>query len=250
MLLTEKALVERLYPRPVRFYPQIGSTNTVALEWMARGAIDGAIVVADEQIQGKGRLGRAWHTPAGTALIVSVILHPQVDQLSQITMLGALAIYDMVKRLGIESVGIKWPNDILLNERKMSGILPEAVWGNSQLVGVVLGMGINVRIDFSKTELADTAISIEPVAGRRVERLDLLVDLLAQVDYWSKRLGSDELFETWKNRLVTLGQNVHIKTANKEIIGWAEDVDRDGGLLVRHENSQIERVIAGDIALG
>jgi BirA family biotin operon repressor/biotin-[acetyl-CoA-carboxylase] ligase len=248
--LNEKQLIERLYLRPVRYFSQIGSTNDIAREWVNNGAVTGSVVVADEQVKGKGRLGRAWHTPPGTALIVSVILHPRLEDLPQITMLGALAIYDMVKHLGITSVGIKWPNDVMLNGLKVSGILPEAVWENGKLVGVVLGMGINVRIDFTNTDLVNKAISIEPVLGQRVERLDLLVDLLAGIDYWSQRLGSDELFDTWKNRLVTLGQDIHVKTFDKEIIGLAQDVDRDGALLVRREDGQIERVIAGDIALG
>src|SRR4051812_12210000 len=97
MTLTEKQLLKRVYPRPVRFFTQIGSTNDIAMEWMTSGASGGSIVVADEQVNGKGRLGRVWQTPAGSALIVSVILHPRVEDLQQITMLGALAISDMVK---------------------------------------------------------------------------------------------------------------------------------------------------------
>ncbi len=250
MPLSEKELVDRFYPRPVRYFEQIGSTNDVALEWMANDAVEGSIVVADEQIKGKGRLGRVWQAPPRSALIVSIVLRPQIDNLPQITMLGALAIYDTIKHLGIESVGIKWPNDVMLNDLKVSGILPEAVWDGATLVGVVLGMGINVRIDFANTELADKAISIETLMGRQVERINLLTDLLSHVDYWTTRLGTDELFETWKNRLVTLGQDVSIKMTNREITGLAEDVDRDGGLLVRTQNHQLERVIAGDIVLG
>src|SRR5258706_4448788 len=107
MTWNEHQLIERLHPRPVRYFSQIGSTNDVALEWMTNGAAEGSIVITDEQVKGKGRLGRVWLTPPGTALIVSMILYPRVDDLPQMTMLGALAIYDMVKGLGIESVGIK-----------------------------------------------------------------------------------------------------------------------------------------------
>jgi len=250
MALNEKQLVDRLYPRQVRYFTQIGSTNDVALEWMRQGAASGSVVVADEQVKGKGRLGRVWHTPPGTALIVSVILYPSVTNLSQITMLGALAIYDMVKQLGITQVGIKWPNDVMLNGLKVSGILPEAVWENGKLLGVVLGMGINVRIEFSNTELANKAISIEPALGRRTERIDLLVNLLEHIDSWSDRIGSDILFDTWKSRLITLGQNVHVNTSDKEVAGLAQTVNSDGALLIQKSDGQIERVIAGDIALG
>ncbi len=250
MTLTEKQVVDRLYPRPVRFHAQIGSTNDVALDWLREGAVHGAVVIADEQVKGKGRLGRVWQTPPGTALIVSVILRPQIEHLPQITMLGALAIYDMVKHLGLAQVGVKWPNDVMLSGLKVSGILPEAVWENGELSGVVLGMGINVRINFANTELADRAISIEPVLGRPVSRLDLLVNLLGRLDYWMERLGSDELFNTWQNRLITLGQQVRLVTANKEIYGTAQSVDGDGALNILQADGRVERVIAGDIALG
>ncbi len=250
MTLTQKQLLDRVYPRPVRFFNQIGSTNDEAMEWLTNGAASGSIVVADEQVKGKGRLGRVWHTSAGNALIVSVILHPRVENLPQITMLGALAIYDMVKNLGIEQVGIKWPNDVQINGLKVSGILPEVSWENGKLVGVVLGMGINVRIDFTDTELANKAVSIEPVIGRHVDRLDLLVDLLKRIDYWSERLGSAELFDAWEKRLVTIGQQVRVQASHQEVVGLAQSVDRDGALNIRKADGSIERVIAGDIALG
>ncbi len=246
MTLTEKQLLDRVYPRPVQFFDQIGSTNDVAMDWLAKGATSGSIVVANEQVKGKGRLGRVWQTPAGSALIVSVVLHPRVEDLRQITMLGALAISDIVSELGIEQVGIKWPNDVQINGLKVSGILPEVLWASENLVGVVLGMGINVRIDFSETDLVDKAVSIEPLLGRQVDRLDLLVDLLKWIDYWSERLGSAELFDTWEKRLVTIGQQVRVQ----EVVGLAQSVDRDGALNIRQADGSIERVIAGDIALG
>jgi BirA family biotin operon repressor/biotin-[acetyl-CoA-carboxylase] ligase len=250
MTLTEKQIVERVYPRPVRFFNQIGSTNDVAMAWLRNGAASGSIVVADEQVKGKGRLGRVWHTPAGTALIVSVILYPRIEDLSQIAMLGALAIYDMVSDLGIEQAGIKWPNDVQINGLKVSGILPEVAWENEKLVGVVLGMGVNVRIDFSNTELVGRAISLEPVVGRQIDRLDLLVALLGRIDYWSERFGSAELFNAWEKRLMTLGQQVRVQSSHQEVVGLAQSVDRDGTLNIRKADGSIERVIAGDIGLG
>lgn len=250
MTLREQDFIARFYPRPVRYLAQIGSTNDVALDWMRSGTGAGSMVIADEQVKGKGRQGHSWYAPPGTALMVSLILRPRVDDLSRITMLGALAIYDIVKALGIESVEIKWPNDVILNGLKVSGVLPEAVWDDDKLVGVVLGMGVNVRVDFSATELAGKAISIESVLGRRVDRLELLAELVSRVDYWTAQLGRAELFEIWKSRLVTLGQDVCVKTADQKIVGFAEDVDGDGALFIRSADRRIHRVVAGDLALG
>jgi BirA family biotin operon repressor/biotin-[acetyl-CoA-carboxylase] ligase len=246
MTLTADAVYRALGPRPVRFYERADSTNDLALDWLREGAATGSLVIADEQVKGRGRLGRTWYTPPGTALILSVILRPSALHLPQMTMLGGVALTDTLNHLGAPDVGIKWPNDVQLNGRKVSGILPEAVWEGDKLVGVVLGMGVNVRIDFSGSELAQTAISIEPALGRMVNRLDVLADLLSRIDYWYGRL--DTVFAAWKSRLNMLGKLVTVQ--NAMISGWAENVDEQGALLVKDAKGQSHRVVAGDVALG
>lgn len=250
MPLTETTVLAALAPRPARFYPQIGSTNDVAMEWLSHGASNGSVVIADEQVKGRGRLGRTWHTPPGTALIVSVILHPDATHLQQLTMLGALAICDMLDHLGIEQVSIKWPNDVQVNGKKVSGVLPEVHWEGTRLAGVVLGIGINVRTDFSATDLAHHATSIEPALGRPVQRLDLLKDLLARIDYWFARLGTDALFENWQRRLITLGQTVHVESQGRLVNGVAHSVDSSGALMVTGDEGRLHRILAGDVGLG
>src|SRR5687768_9901808 len=147
MVLTTERIQSKLNSRPLRFYEQADSTNDLALDWLRTGAAAGSVVVTDEQVKGRGRLGRTWYTPPGTALIVSVVLRPKVEYLGQITMLGAVAIAQMIEHLGTIDIGIKWPNDVLLQGKKVSGVLSEAVWNGDKLQGAVLGMGINVRID-------------------------------------------------------------------------------------------------------
>jgi BirA family biotin operon repressor/biotin-[acetyl-CoA-carboxylase] ligase len=260
-MLSDKTVQLKLTPRPVRYVEQADSTNDLAMAWLREGAPDGSAVIADEQVKGRGRLGRGWYTPPRSALIVSVVLRPKAEHLHQITMLGALAICEMIEGLphpfnvsptneGAKSLalGIKWPNDVQLNGRKVSGVLSEAAWEGDALRGVVLGMGVNVRIDFSGTELADSAISIEHVLGKKVERLELLAELLARVDYWYERLGEPMLFDAWRSRLNMLGQTVTVQQG--QIHGVAEGVEADGSLLVRGTDGNIQRVVAGDIALG
>jgi BirA family transcriptional regulator, biotin operon repressor / biotin---[acetyl-CoA-carboxylase] ligase len=248
MVLTAERIQSKLAPRPLRFYEQADSTNDLALDWLRAGAMAGSAVVTDEQVKGRGRLGRTWYTPPGTALILSVVLSPKVEDLGQITMLGAVAIAEMIEHLGTADVGIKWPNDVLLQGKKVSGVLSEAVWNGDKLQGAVLGMGINVRIDFSGTELAGTAISIEPALGHAVDRLDLLDDLLSRVDYWYERLQTSALFDAWKSRLNMLGKMVTVQQGT--LHGLAESVDQSGALLLRDESGQLHRVVAGDIGLG
>jgi BirA family biotin operon repressor/biotin-[acetyl-CoA-carboxylase] ligase len=245
---TQTELEKWLTPRPVRFFEQIGSTNDAALEWLREGAPVGAVVVTNDQTGGRGRKGRSWYTPPGSALILSVVLRPELSRVPQVTMLGAVAIYDLLTHLGVADVGIKWPNDVQINGLKVSGVLPEAIWEGSSLLGIALGMGINVSIDFSGTELAQTAISIEPALNRQIDRAGALVYLLARIDYWYARLGSGDVFDAWRERLTTLGKAVVLE--NGAVRGVAERVDAAGALVVRDADGELHRVIAGDIALG
>jgi BirA family biotin operon repressor/biotin-[acetyl-CoA-carboxylase] ligase len=161
-------------------------------------------------------------------------------------MMGAVVICELLDHLGAADVGIKWPNDVHLYGRKVSGVLPEAVWDGGRLSGVVLGIGINVSIDFAGTELAETAISITPALGTAVDRLEALGVVLSRIDVWAAALGSAALFDAWKQRLNTLGRQVRIGAVQ----GVAEAVDDDGALRVRDTAGVLHRVLAGDIALG
>ena len=236
-------------PRPFKYFDQVESTQDIAFEWLRDGADVGSVVIADEQIKGRGRGKHDWVTPPNTAIAMSVILHPEVEVLHQITMMGALAIYDILKSYGADDVGIKWPNDVLLKGKKVCGILPESEWAGEELKGVVLGMGINVRVDFAQSELEDRAISIEPEIGKPIDRSQLVVQLLDRIDYWYDRLGTDELFEAWRDRLVTLGQDVAINSHGEAVSGKAESVDSQGAILVRTSYGELKRVVAGDIAM-
>lgn len=243
--LTLQNIQSRLATRSVRYFESIGSTNDEARMWLRQGAPSGAVVIADQQTKGRGRMGRVWRTPPGSALAVSLILHPKADQLHQMGMIGALAISDMAVELGLTDVGIKWPNDVLVNGRKVSGVLPESEWDGDKLLGVVLGMGINVSVDFVGTELEQKAISLETAVGKTLDRLDVLDSLLRAVDsLWN----SPSVFDGWKSRLVTLGQTVTVNTPDGSLHGVAESVDEHGVLLLRDGNGVLQRVIAGDIA--
>ena len=248
MAYTLEGLQAALSPRLVRYLPEVGSTNDIALGWLRQGAPEGAVVVADVQSLGRGRLGRRWHAPAGTALTASIVLKPARAALGRLTMVGAVAIAETIEGLGATNVDIKWPNDVRLNGRKVCGILPEAAWEGDVLVGAALGMGLNVRVDFAGSELADRAISLEPALGHRLDRVELLARLLARVDDWQARAGSQDLFEAWKQRLSTIGQTVTVSGVS--VGGVAEGVDDQGALLVRTESGDVQRVIAGDIQLG
>ena len=245
--LSQESLSEML-SRDFRFFPTVDSSNDIAQAWIREGAKAGSVVLVDEQLKGRGRRGRIWHTPAGVALAVSAILKPSADFATRSSMVGALAVYELCQSLGISDIGIKWPNDVQIKGKNVSGILPEAVWDGDKLLGVVLGMGVNVRVDFAE-EIAPIAINLEDATGQSLNRTELLRQILETVDFWSARIASDEIFFAWKSRLSTLGQHVVIEGADSRIVGEAVDVDSNGTLLIKTADAKIQPVMAGDVSL-
>ena len=247
MTLTAIQLAHTLQDRPFRYFEQIGSTNDEALAWAQDGAPAGAVVIADEQTRGRGRQGRMWVAPPGTSVMFSVVLRPGPDDLSRLTMLGAVAVSDTLIALDVGDVTIKWPNDVRVGGLKICGVLPETAWVNERLAGVVLGIGLNVSVDFAGTPLETTATSIESALGDPIDRLAVLARLLGAVDDWSQRLGSAALFDAWRGRLDTLGRAVSIANGGEVVEGVAERVDEQGALLVRVDDGALRRVVAGDL---
>jgi BirA family biotin operon repressor/biotin-[acetyl-CoA-carboxylase] ligase len=249
MDLTTARLQSALRMRPCQYYPTIDSTNERALSLVRDGAPQGSVIVADEQTQGRGRLGRAWFAPPGTALMFSYVMHPRAEALTYIGMMAALSVCETVEALGAKGVGIKWPNDVQIDGLKLCGVLPEAAWQGERLLGVALGIGLNVRVDFAGTPFEGLATSLQDSVGK-VDRANLLARLLERLDYWTPRLESDALYEGWRARLVMLGRPVRVTNGGGTTRGVAEDVERQGALLIRDEGGVLRRVIAGDMYLG
>jgi BirA family biotin operon repressor/biotin-[acetyl-CoA-carboxylase] ligase len=258
---TPANLQERLGARPFRCYDQIGSTQDIAYEWALSDpdlpADQHAVVIAEEQTSGRGRQGRPWYAPPQSSIMFSVILKPKLapDQLPRVTMLGALAVADTLRPLFGDDCALKWPNDVLIRGKKVCGILAEATWIGDQLAAVILGIGINVRVNFEGMNLIYAATSLEAELGRPVNRLDLLQTLLDRIDFWTAHVSEDILIETWRANLSTLGKQVRVYTEpHKEqsayYTGIAEGVDANGALLVRLDSGEVRRVLAADVGLG
>jgi BirA family biotin operon repressor/biotin-[acetyl-CoA-carboxylase] ligase len=260
-VLTDEGLRLALGARPFRYLPQVTSTNDIALDWA--DAPSGAVVVTEEQTAGRGRFGRAWIAPSGSALLFSVVLRPRIDQsrVSRLTMVGAVAIAETLASLPamvIDLVGLKWPNDVNIAGRKVAGILPELIWEGDELKVAVLGIGLNVRNDFSGTPLEAQATSIERETGATVDRADLLSRVLSRIDYWIGRLDEHSLLGTWRAWLTTIGQQVKVRTLNlggakdattEVISGLAEDVDEEGALVLRLDDGTTRLIAAGEVSL-
>ena len=242
MTLSCERLKKRL-ARPFKYFDSLDSTNDEAKTWLLNGAPELSVVIADEQTRGRGRHGRIWHTPPGVALAVSIILRTPAGWLPRVNMIGALSVYDLAQQVGCSDIGIKWPNDVLLSGRKVSGILGESIWARGELRGVVLGIGVNVRMDFQGTELEKMAISLEDITGQPLDRSDLVAALAERVAYWNGRIDKDDVFSTWRRRLHTLNTRVAIGSLR----GLALDVTADGELLIQDDFRTVRRVAAGEL---
>lgn len=224
----------------VRVFAEVDSTNTVALAEAGAGGPDGTVIVADHQSAGRGRLGRTWDAEAGSALLASVLLRPELDpaRLHLLTLVAGVEMAAAVGSVCGASVGVKWPNDLRLDGRKLGGILAEA---RSDAPGaLVVGVGVNVRRGSLPPEVAPMAVSLEE-AGHRVERAALLEAFLAGL---GRRLvaiehpgdGVEKFLADYASVCETLGTDVRVRlhtTRQVVVEGEAVGVGPDGSLMVR-----------------
>ena len=248
-----RELPTRLIGRRVVVYPRVGSTNDEAKRLAEDGAPEGTLVVADEQTAGRGRLQRTWWAPAGTALLMSLILRPDLapHQAQRLTMLCSLAVCDAIAGTTGLVPAVKWPNDVLRRGRKVCGILTELGIKGTRLVYAVVGMGVNVNVNFGGAgELTLTATSLAQELGREVSRLELLRAILINIEERYTRLRAGESpHAEWAARLATLRQRVVITTPTEQLSGIAEGVDADGALILRDESGALRPILAGDVTL-
>ena len=251
---TFRKILSGLPLKAIRYFPQIGSTNDVALAWASDGASDLSLIYADEQTTGRGRMGRKWFTPPGSALAFSLILRPQGRERENIGLfsgLGALALVEALKKYAL-GAQIKWPNDVLINRRKTAGILVETVWLGTEADSVVLGMGVNVSPASvpPPEELLLPATCVQSETPTPVERFELLHNLLAELIAWRPKLTSDEFLNTWEESLAFRGENVRVEMAEtKEITGRVVGLDRDGSLRLLLSGGEIRGVRFGEVHL-
>lgn len=243
-------LKTRLVGQRVIYYSSVTSTNDLAKQEAQRGAAEGTVVVADEQVAGKGRLTRVWLSPKGS-IALSVILYPSVVYLSSLIMVASLAVAHGIEAItGLKSQ-LKWPNDVMVNGRKVCGILIENSVRGNIVEYAVIGIGINVNLRLADfPEIQSTATSLSDELGKDVSRLDLTRGLLAEIEklYLAPSAG-ESVYREWRDRLITLGRRVHIKSGKTDYEGIAESVDTDGGLLLRQPDGNLAKIVAGDVTL-
>ncbi|BDG01621.1 biotin--[acetyl-CoA-carboxylase] ligase [Anaeromyxobacter oryzae] len=235
-------------------YEELGSTSDRAKELADEGAAHGEVVVAETQTAGRGRRGRTWISPPRRNLYFSVVLRPDLPpaRAAELTLVASLAICDALRQAGVDA-GIKWPNDVLVGGKKIAGILTELAAEPDRVHWVVVGVGVNVnaRVEDFPAELREEATSVaierhEP-APRALFAAACLTALEGWIDVHAEQ-GFAPIRNAWRERSVTLGRQVLVRSDGREIAGVAEDIDEQGALLVRTPE-RVERILAGDVHL-
>ena len=226
----------------VRWFDSLDSTNRYVLDEARRGAPEGLTAVADFQTAGRGRRGRAWVAPPGASLLVSVLLRPALppERTSLVSMACGVAMAEAVTRVAGFVPELKWPNDLVVGDRKLAGILAERD-GDA----VVVGLGVNVEWHDFPPEIAETATACNLEIGRAIDRRALLDAFLTELDARYADLAA--VAAEYRSRLETLGRRVRVERPDDVLVGVAVDVGGAGQLVVRDDGGEIVEVHVGDV---
>ncbi len=237
-----------------KYFEQVGSTNDLSLEWAMQDAPDWSLVVADEQLSGRGRAERRWITHPGSALAFSVILPPHSTfHITHFSALGAIAVCQALEfEFSLQSE-IKWPNDVLLNQKKTAGVLVEATWSGDVLSKIILGIGVNVTPQSVPEPglLTFPATCIERELGNAINRWKFLKSILERLMFWYPLVGNQEFLDTWWQHLAWKNQEVVIISGSRQhnLHGRLVGLDADGALKLLDGNGKNQVIHSGDVQL-
>ncbi|NJE26094.1 biotin--[acetyl-CoA-carboxylase] ligase [Thermococcus sp. MV5] len=239
----------QLIGKKIIYFKKIDSTNEYAKR-IAAHEEEGTIIVADVQETGYGRKFRTWASPQG-GLWMSTILKPNTtpEHIIKLVFLGALAVVETLERLGIEGK-IKWPNDVLVNEKKICGILVEGSFSEKDVYYIVLGIGMNVNNPLPQ-ELVNSSTSLREVLGVKIPIIEVFKILVERLEHWYREFlaAKDTLIlQKWRENAI-LRREVKIITEDKTLSGKALDIDEFGALILELEDGRKKRILYGDVSL-
>lgn len=256
--ILSQLLTTQSFGKPLHFFPTIDSTNIYAARLAREGASEGTAVIADEQTGGKGRLGRSWVSPPGVNLYLSLLLRPTVaaSVAPQLNLLAAVAVAEAIIEVCRLTPAIKWPNDVLIDGKKVCGILAEMQTEGKELRSVVLGIGVNINAPLSAfpPELHDKASSLLLAGGKAVDRAAFAAALLTHLEklyvLWIEQ-GFPALRSAWEHHASgLLGKKISVAALEGIVSGIVLGLDTDGALLLHEEQTGTQRrVLAGDVTV-
>ena len=240
----------------IHYFHEIGSTNDEAFRLGREGAPEGTVIVANSQSAGKGRLQRSWFSPPRSNIYTSVILRPEFNpaEAPRITIMAGLAAAQTIETYCPRKTRIKWPNDVLLDGKKVCGILAQMQAGKDKIDFVILGIGINVNIasDEFPPEIRKIATSIAAQTGAFHSRHDLLITLYKNLSKWYKTFtstGFEIIREEWLKIASLIGCETQVKFGNEIIKGKALGIDERGALVMSDSKGKTVKILAGDASI-
>ena len=240
--------------RQWRFLAETDSTNAEIARMLAGHPPEqGLIVLADSQTDGKGRLGRAWHSAPGTGVYISTLIRPNLppEQLPILTLMAGLATVIAVNEFTSNRAQLKWPNDLLLNEKKIAGVLCEYYPKN--IPAVIIGIGINVNQTQFPTNIKEIATSLKLETGKEINRTALIKQLITQLDFQYSELKKYKvgtLIKNWTRHTDLFGKTITLKKSSQSITGKAIGLDNLGRLIITNESGEETALDSGEVRLG
>jgi len=258
-VLSESELKSRMRTgwagRNVHFLKETGSTNADAVRFLEEGEAHGTLVVADRQTAGRGRRGRSWESPSGASVYMTLALKPEFGpgQASMLTLVMALAVSEAISSVCGLKAGIKWPNDIVVNRKKVCGILTEMNMEADYIRSVVIGVGINVNQKVFPEEIRDTATSLSIEKGEEISRAELIASVMAHFERHYEQFVQDQnlsgIKQAYEEGLVNRNRKVRVLDPKGEYEGIAEGITDTGELMVRMDDGSIAEVYAGEVSV-
>jgi BirA family biotin operon repressor/biotin-[acetyl-CoA-carboxylase] ligase len=229
----------------IHYFPEIGSTMDAARELAKKGVGEGTIVIAEAQTHGRGRLSREWLSPEG-GIYFTLVLRPRINPAyaPRINLMVSIAVATTIRRLFGLKAELKWPNDVLIEGRKVCGILAEMDAEMDVVNFVNVGIGINANTSIPQFEKAVT--SLKDALGKEISRKEFLSALLAEIERQQPLLMKADLLEEWKKLSVTLNEDVRILSQDEVMVGRAIDIDTTGALIIKERNGSLKQALAGD----
>ena len=246
----KKGLATRIIGSRIECYKSLPSTMDKARQRAGKGVIEGAVIIAEEQTKARGRLKRSWISPKGN-IAFSVILYPQTEFLPYLIMIASGAVFWAIRDITGLKAEIKWPNDILVNGRKVCGILIESGTSKQRQRYAVIGIGLNVSFkNKSYPEIDKVATNLESELGNGISRTELLKKLITRLDeFYSLLEDGESIYKQWRDEIKMLGKRVQVTCGEETIEGIARDVSRDGSLILQCRDGHTKKILAGDVSL-
>ena len=247
----------RYLGREIISYRRVDSTNAIAYELAEHGLADGTVIFAEEQVKGKGRQGRAWQSPSGSGIYMSCVLKPHMtpNEIPKITLAAAVAAARAIRDFTGLDAKIKWPNDILINGKKVCGILTEMKAEQDRIDFIILGIGINVNTKAKDLPGGGSSLKEElHISGgaHNISRVGMARKMLETMEeYYNllKNKGSSSIIDEWRELSAMLGSRVRISLHERTFDAQAHNIDPDGALVVRHDSGILEKISSGDVVM-